>query len=152
MLLLPYGNRYLIITKQSTPKQRTGLIGNIINHYNDVIMSAVASQITSISILCSTVGSGADQRKHHSSASFVRGIHRWPVNSPHKWPLTWKMFPFDDVMQWVWFLSLRRVISPCTPLFVQNITQANDKGTNKGLYCWPMYHCIKRKYSKLNVH
>ena len=26
------------------------------------------------------------------------GIHRWPVNSPHKWPVTQKMFPFDDVI------------------------------------------------------
>ena len=43
---------------------------------------------------------GADQRKHQSSASlaFVLGIHRWPVNSPHKGPVTRKMFPFDDVI------------------------------------------------------
>ena len=43
---------------------------------------------------------GADQRKHQSSASLalVRGIHRWPVNSPHKGPVTRKMFPFDDVI------------------------------------------------------
>ena len=49
-------------------------------------MSAMTSQITGVSFICSTVGSGADQRKHESSASlaFVRGIHRWPVNSPHK--------------------------------------------------------------------
>ena len=55
-------------------------------HYNDVIMSAVVPQITNVSIVCSTVGLGADQRKHQSSASlaFVRGIHWWPVNSPHK--------------------------------------------------------------------
>ena len=67
-------------------------------HYSDVIMSTMASQITSLSIVCTTVCSGADQRKHQSSTSlaFVRGIHRWPVNSPHKWPVTWKMFPFDD--------------------------------------------------------
>ena len=47
-----------------------------------------------------TVYSGVDQRKHQSSASlaFVRRIHRWPVNSPHKWPVTRKMFPFDDVI------------------------------------------------------
>ena len=53
-------------------------------HNNDVIMSTMASQITSLAIVCSTVYSGADQRKHESSASlaFVRGIHRWPVNSP----------------------------------------------------------------------
>ena len=69
-------------------------------HYNDVMMSAMASQITSLTIVYSTVYSGADQRKHQSSASlaFVRGIHRWPVNSPHKWPVTRKMFPFDDVI------------------------------------------------------
>ena len=55
-------------------------------HYRDIIMSAIAFQITSISIVCSTVDSGADQRKYQSSASlaFVQGIHRWPVNSPHK--------------------------------------------------------------------
>ena len=43
---------------------------------------------------------GADQRKHQSSASlvFVMEIHRWPVNSPHKGPVTRKMFPLDDVI------------------------------------------------------
>ena len=69
-------------------------------HYNDVIKGVMASQITSLAIVYSSVYSGADQRKHQSSASlaFVRGIHRWPVNSPHKWPVTPKMFPFDDVI------------------------------------------------------
>ena len=69
-------------------------------HYGDVIMGAVASQITSLTIVYLTVYSDADQRKHQSSASlaFVRGIHRGPVNSPHKWPVTRKMFPFDDVI------------------------------------------------------
>ena len=69
-------------------------------HYTDVIMGAIASQITSLTIVYSTVYSGADQRKHQSSASlaFVRGIHRGAVNSPHKWPVTRKMFPFDDVI------------------------------------------------------
>ena len=69
-------------------------------HYNDVIMSAMTSQITGVSIVCSSVGSGADQRKYQSSASlaFVWGSHQWPVNSPHKWPVTRKMFPFDDVI------------------------------------------------------
>ena len=68
-------------------------------HYNDVIMGAIASQITSLMIVYSTVYSDADQRKHISfeSLAFVRGIHRWPVNSPHKGPVTRKMFPFDDV-------------------------------------------------------
>ena len=69
-------------------------------HHSDVIMSSIASQITGVSIAYSTVCSGTDQRKHQSSTSlaFVRGIHRWPVNSPHKRPVTRKMFPFDDVI------------------------------------------------------
>ena len=69
-------------------------------HYGDVIIGAMGSQISSLTIIYSTVYSGADQRTHQSSASlaFVRGIHRWPVNSPHKGPVTWIMFPFDDVI------------------------------------------------------
>ena len=68
-------------------------------HYNNAIMGAMASPITSRMIVYSTAYSGADQRKYQSSASlaFVWEIHRWPVNSPHKWPVTRKMFPFDDV-------------------------------------------------------
>ena len=55
---------------------------------------AIASQITGVPIVYSTICSGANQRKHQSSASlaFVRRIHRWPVNYPHKWPITWKRF------------------------------------------------------------
>ena len=66
-------------------------------------MGANASQITCLRIVYLIVYSGADQRKHQSSASlaFVRGIHRWPVSSPHKWPVTRKMFPFDDVIMGV---------------------------------------------------
>ena len=74
--------------------------GNIpaLVHYSDFITSATASKITGVSSVYSTVCSGADQWKPTSSASlaFVRGIHRWPVNSPHKGPVTRKMFPFDD--------------------------------------------------------
>ena len=60
---------------------RTFAPGNVINqkcHYNDVIMVAIASQITSLAIVYSTVYPGWDQRKHQSSASlaFVRGLHR----------------------------------------------------------------------------
>ena len=66
-------------------------------------MGAIASQITSLTTVYLTIYSGADQRKHQSSASltFVRGIHRGPVNSPHKWPVTRKMFPFDDVIMYI---------------------------------------------------
>ena len=75
------------------------LVDLVVLHYCDVVMSAIASQITSLTSVYSIVYSGADQRKHESSASlaFVRGIHRWPVNSPHKGPVTRKMVPFDDV-------------------------------------------------------
>ena len=75
---------------------------SLLEHYCDVKMGAMASQITSLTIVYSAVYSGADQRKYQSSASlaFVRGIHRWPVNSPHKRPATRKMFPFDDVIIW----------------------------------------------------
>ena len=69
-------------------------------HHSDVIMSKTASQITGVPIVYSTVCSGANQRDNQSSASlaFVKGIHRWPVNSPPKGPVTRKRFPFDDVI------------------------------------------------------
>ena len=86
-------------------------------------MGVIASQITSLTmIVYSNVYSDADQRKNQSSASlaFVRGIHRGPVNSPHKWPVTWKMFPFDDVIMTINFLTPRRCDTDfakpiCTP-------------------------------------
>ena len=66
-------------------------------------MGAIASQITSLTIVYTIVYSDTDQRKHQSSAplAFVRGIHRGPVNSPHKGPVTRKMFPFDDVIMFL---------------------------------------------------
>ena len=80
-----------------------------IHHYDDLIMGAMGSQITGLTIVYSTVYSGADQRKHQCSASlaFVRGIHREAVNSPHKWPVTRKClhlmnrypFPFLHIYQ-----------------------------------------------------
>ena len=104
---------YLYLTSNMLVKEADGFgfanptLGKIIvskqrfpNHYDDVTMNLMATQITSLTIVYSTVYSGADQRKHQSSASlaFVWGIHRGPVNSPHKWPVTRKMFPFDDVI------------------------------------------------------
>ena len=109
---------------QSSPARRTitghlcGIhwspVVRVSQHYNDVIMSAMASQSTGVSIVCLTVCLGADQRKHQSSASlaFVREIHRWPVDSPHRGPVTRKMFPFDDVIRGnemfhiVWFIDI----------------------------------------------
>ena len=64
-------------------------------------MGAMVSQITSLTTVYSIVYSDADQRKHESSASlaFYVGNSPGPVNSAHKWPVTPKMFPFDDVIQ-----------------------------------------------------
>ena len=86
--------------KRKTKRIHVHIPWDIIHHYNDVIMGPMASEITSLTIVYSTVYSGGDQRKHQSFASlaFVWGIHRWPVNSPHKEPVTRKMFPFDDVI------------------------------------------------------
>ena len=71
-------------------------------HYNDAIMSTMVSQITDLSIVCLTVCSGIDQRKHQNSASlaFVWGTHWSPVGSPHKGPVTRKKFSFDDVIMY----------------------------------------------------
>ena len=60
-------------------------------------MSAIETKITDV--LIAYIYSGADVRTHQSSTSlaFVRGIHRWPVNSPHKGPVMRNLFPFDNV-------------------------------------------------------
>ena len=89
------------------------------DNYNDVIMSTMASQITSLTSVYSTVYSDTDQRNHQSSASlaFVRGIHRWPVNSPHKGPVTRKMFPFDDVIMVSSVICLNFMLGSCYVTF-----------------------------------
>ena len=67
------------------------------------------NQITSLTIDYSNVYSDADKIIHQSSTSlaFVWGIHRGPVDFPHKWSVTRKMFPCDDVMH-IRFHGLRR--------------------------------------------
>ena len=74
-------------------------------HYSDIIMNTEAFQITSVMIVYSIVCSGTDLRKYQSSTllAFVSGIHRWPVNSPHKGLIMQKMFPFDDVIMDRWW-------------------------------------------------
>ena len=117
----------IIIKGAKTISPAVTILVNLKNmHYTDVIMGAMASQITSLTIIYSIRYSGADQRKHQSSASlaFVWGIHRGPVNSPHKGPVTRKMFPFDDVIMeshskrhfhictslWCWFSTVLLVL------------------------------------------
>ena len=87
------------------PQHWYHIIVFLAHYYSDVIVGVIASQITSLTIVYSNVYSGAGQRKHQSSASlaFVLGIHRWP----HRWPVTRKMFPFDDVTCFVQQLTSR---------------------------------------------
>ena len=94
--------------------------------YSDVIMSAMASQITIVSIGCSTVCSGADQRKQQSSVllAFVLGVHQWPVDAPHKGPVTRKMSPFDDVTMYRRIVDLHQTTIPndvCTVFTILRI-------------------------------
>ena len=93
-----YQHFHLVFIVDINVKSKVSLISVL--HYGDVIMGAIASQITCVTTVYPTVYSSAGQRKHQSSASLalVRGIHRWPVNSPHKGPVTRKIFPFDDVI------------------------------------------------------
>ena len=95
-----YWLNFVFLTSRDNPGLTCGQPSSRWLHYCDVVMGTMASQITSLTIVYLTVYSGADQRKHQSSASlaFVQGIHWGPGNSPHKWPVTRKMFPFDDVM------------------------------------------------------
>ena len=101
-----YANRqYCKLTTHPSGDQKISYSRHAIYHsihYDDVIMTMLASQITSLTVVYSIVYSGVNQRKHQSSASlaFVREIHRGPVNFPHKWPVTRKMFPFDDVIMY----------------------------------------------------
>ena len=110
-------------------------------HYNDVIISAMASQIISFTIVYWSVYSGADQRKHQSSASlaFVRGIHRWPVNSIHIGPVTRQMFTFVGVIMLKDLPKcLLVLLAPCDhpnsllkPLYMNGRTMSNTD--SKGL-------------------
>ena len=116
-------------------------------HYSDVIMGMMASQITRLTTVYSTVYSGTDQRKHQSSVSpvFVRGIHRWPLNSPHKWPVTRKMFPFYDVIMGNWN-HLRRVTRAtawCKFVWIWNANFLHTLLNMSGL----IYKCDKNMFS-----
>ena len=110
-------------------------------HYNDVIMGAIASQSTSLTIAYSTIYSDADQRKHQSSASlaFVQGIHRGPVNSTHKWPAKRKMSPFDDVIM----------------ITTNKNTDSPHNAFVRGNKCIPYtadYQCVKHALNIMTCH
>ena len=105
----------------------------VVFHYSDVIMYTMASQITSATIVYSTIYSSVDQRKHQSSASlaFVREIHGSPVNSPHKGPVTRKMLPFDDVIMYLLLFSA----DPCASLTCQNGGTCSASGSTASCSC-----------------
>ena len=77
-------------------------VRGVIYHYSDVLMSVMASQITGVSIVCSTVYSGADQ----TSKLRVTGLC-------HKGPVTRKTLPFDDVIMFHLFILSFSFSVPC---------------------------------------
>ena len=94
-------------------------------------MSAMTSQITSLTVVCSAVYPGGDQRKHQSFTrmAFVRGIHQWPMNSPHRGPIMRRMVPFDDVIMCVCKTGPKQ----------HNTHEPDDVMTLKlYLYYWPL--------------
>ena len=95
-------------------------------------MNVMASQLTSLTIVYSTVYLGADQRIHQRSASlaFVQGIHRWPVNSPHKGPVMRKMFPFDDVIMY----SIHSLSLCCTKMCSMLLTKKKNEKIISNLF------------------
>ena len=106
-------------------------------------MGAMASQITSLTIVYSIVYSDADQRKHQSSASlaFVRGIHRGPMNSPHKWPVTRSIIPFDDVIIFSLCEEIRANMASQQGLHTTSQQKANLLGFPNHVYmCILMYN------------
>ena len=117
------------------------------SHYSDVIMSGMASQIIGVLIVYSTVSSGADKWKHQNSAPLVRGIHRWPVNSPHKGPATRKMYLFGDViMQLHYLYSLGPWL--CTEQVKVNIIIINNFTWTKGvLQCGHLFAILIGKFT-----
>ena len=101
---------------------------NFTQHYNDVIMGAMASQITSLTIglLNRLFGRRSKKTSKHCVTGLWQRIQRWPVNSLHKWPVMWKMFPFDDIMQAAYFWDNYVYFSCSTPkkkvLFTKEMT------------------------------
>ena len=81
-------------------------VTNFTIHYSDVIMSA--SQLNGASVVCSTDCSGANLRKHQSSAllALVRGIPWWPVNSPKKRASNAETDDVIMIFLCVWFFKI----------------------------------------------
>ena len=112
-----------------------------LSHYSNVIKSAMASQITGVPIVTSTVCSCSDQRKHQSSASlaFFRGIHRSPANSTQKGPVTRKCFHLMT-SPWISSVSFDRQLTDCDPMTPSGATVFCWASRHKLNYCWCVVH------------
>ena len=101
-----------------------------------------------VSIICWTVCSGADQRKHQSSVSlaFVRGIQLCPGDSPHKGPVTQNFFPFDDVFmccRWMARLTSNVALTPFTKIAFTGLGQFSNQMCICELQCHSAY-CVEQ--------
>ena len=113
----------------------------------------MAFQITGVSVACSIICLGADQRKHQRSASlaFVRGIYRWPMDSPHQGLITRIKSPFDNVFMWttamaifLWYnLGLKPDDDFASPMRSRHLTSEKNLATgfmmtssNGNIFCF----------------
>ena len=124
------------------PKSNVGLAKS----HLDVLLQWRHNEPDSVSnhrrLYNSIVCSGADQRKHQSSAplALVRGIHLSPVNSPHKGPVTRKMFPFDDViMKCTQHENINIIAHPCLRCKLNQERKLQRS----------QFHCDKTRYKLL---
>ena len=131
-------------------------------HYSDVIMSAMASKPPAPRLFTQPFVQAQIKKKHKSSASlaFMRGIHRWPVNSSHKGPVKRKMFPFDDVIMTrncrSWSNNVRIPLTPTANIRMACVTLSFDLLTGKWLapvcYICATNECIpwnRRRHSSM---
>ena len=128
-------------------------------------MSSMTSQINGVSSVWLTICSGADHRNHKSSVSleFLKGIHRWLMDSPHKGPVMRRIFPFDDViMQFCHNDVIKWKDFPRYWPFAQGIhrspVNSSDKGQWRGalmfslIYAWANGWINYRYASDLRRH
>ena len=129
-------NRYGYITTWVISPPVKHHWGIWLNHYSDVIMGTMATQITSFTIVYSTFIQTQIKKKYQTSASlaFVRGLHRGPVNSPHKWSETRKMSPFDDVIMFLVLKSEYSGISQYHGRWCYGSLR-RQATNNHGIYC-----------------
>ena len=125
-----FGGWFSVIAKAD--RRINAIDNNDPQHCSDVIMGVMACQITSLTIVYSTVHSGADQRKRQSSASlaFVQGIHRWPVNSPTNVEDV-SIWTEDVTMDQLWIVRwCKGLVTSGCPHFEHLITEFHTKNCN----------------------